>query len=81
MWREENNCLSKLFEFENFSQAFAFMTQVALLAEKHNHHPCWSNVWNKVEIKLSTHEAGNVITEKDRNLAIEIDKILMRGIS
>jgi 4a-hydroxytetrahydrobiopterin dehydratase len=52
------------------------MVRVAFLAEKNNHHPKWTNEWNKVEIWLSTHDAGNVVTEKDRNLAKEIDKLL-----
>jgi 4a-hydroxytetrahydrobiopterin dehydratase len=78
MWREENNCLSCVFEFKNFSEAFSFMTRVAFLAEKMNHHPNWSNVYNRVEIKLNTHDAGNVVTEKDRKLAGEIDKLLLK---
>jgi 4a-hydroxytetrahydrobiopterin dehydratase len=76
MWLETNNQLIKTFEFKDFSEAFAFMTRVALLAEKAEHHPWWSNVYNKVEIKLNTHDAGNIVTDKDRNLAIHIDKIL-----
>lgn len=75
-WTEQNNELSKSFTFKDFSEAFAFMTRVALLAEQHNHHPRWTNVWNKVEISLSTHDAGNTITEKDRKLAAAIDKLL-----
>ncbi|HRN94830.1 MAG: 4a-hydroxytetrahydrobiopterin dehydratase [Chitinophagales bacterium] len=76
MWEEKDNMLCKVFVFENFTQAFAFMTQVAFLTEKFDHHPNWSNVWNKVEIKLTTHDAGNTITEKDRKLALEIDKLI-----
>ena len=76
MWLEQNNQLVRKFEFKDFSEAFAFMTRVALLAEKHNHHPYWTNVWNKVEIYLSTHDAGNIVTERDRKLANEIDKLL-----
>lgn len=75
-WAEDNNSLKKTFTFNNFSEAFAFMTRVALLAEQHNHHPYWINVWNRVEITLQTHSAGNMVTEKDRNLAIEIDKLV-----
>ena len=52
------------------------MTRVALLAEKRNHHPEWSNVWNKVDITLSTHDAGDVVTDKDRELAAAIDNLL-----
>lgn len=76
MWTEENNTLYKKFEFKNFSEAFAFMTRVAIEAEKADHHPLWTNVYNKVEIWLSTHDAGNTITAKDRKLAENIDKLL-----
>jgi len=76
MWTEQNNQLYKKFEFKNFSEAFAFMTRVAIEAEKMNHHPYWSNVWNKVEIWLQTHDAGNIITEKDHDLAKQIDELL-----
>lgn len=74
-WEEKNNTLLRTFTFEDFSEAFAFMTRVALAAEKAEHHPDWSNVWNRVEIRLSTHDAGDVVTEKDRKLAAEIDRI------
>lgn len=77
MWLEENNALRKSFVFKDFSEAFAFMTRVALLAEKHDHHPQWTNVWNRVEIVLQTHSAGNVVTEKDWLLAKSIDQLLM----
>lgn len=76
MWTETNNSLYRKFEFSNFSEAFAFMTRVAFEAEKMNHHPLWTNVWNRVEIWLSTHDAGDVITEKDKKLAEKIDKLL-----
>ena len=76
MWTEENNSLYKKFEFKNFSEAFAFRTRVAIEAEKADHHPLWTNVYNKVEIWLSTHDAGNIITAKDRKLAENIDKLL-----
>lgn len=76
MWKEVNNELVKKFEFKNFVEAFGFMTKVAILAEKVNHHPWWSNVYNQVEIRLTTHDAENTITEKDRNLAKEIDALL-----
>lgn len=75
MWTETNNTLYRKFEFADFSQAFAFMTRVAMLAEQHQHHPRWSNVWNTVEIWLNTHDAGNVITEKDHALAKAIDAL------
>lgn len=77
MWTQVENELVKNFEFNDFSAAFAFMTRVAMLAEIHNHHPWWSNVYNKVTIKLTTHDAGNTVTEKDRNLAKAIDKLLV----
>jgi 4a-hydroxytetrahydrobiopterin dehydratase len=76
MWKEENNSLIRTFEFKNFVEAFGFMTKVALIAEKFDHHPTWSNVYNKVEIKLNTHSAGFVVTDKDRKLADAIDKII-----
>jgi 4a-hydroxytetrahydrobiopterin dehydratase len=75
MWKEENNTLYKKFEFNDFSAAFAFMTRVALAAEKANHHPLWTNVYSKVEIWLNTHDAGDIVTEKDRKLAKVIDSI------
>jgi 4a-hydroxytetrahydrobiopterin dehydratase len=75
MWTENNNQLYKKFEFNDFSEAFAFMTRVAIEAEKANHHPLWTNVWNKVEIWLTTHDAGNIVTEKDTILAAAIDRI------
>lgn len=76
MWTETDHKLYRKFEFANFSEAFAFMTRVAMEAEKMNHHPLWTNVWNSVEIWLSTHDAGNVVTEKDKKLADRIDKLL-----
>lgn len=76
MWKEEDNKLYKKFEFKNFSEAFAFMTRVALTAEKMDHHPLWTNVYNKVEIWLNTHDKGDVVTEKDRKLAKIIDSLI-----
>jgi 4a-hydroxytetrahydrobiopterin dehydratase len=73
MWEEKNDTLYRKFEFKDFSQAFAFMTRVALAAEKMDHHPLWTNVYNTVEISLSTHSAGNIVTDKDRKLAQKID--------
>ncbi|MBK9983274.1 MAG: 4a-hydroxytetrahydrobiopterin dehydratase [Saprospiraceae bacterium] len=78
MWTEINNKLTAEFTFEDFVQAWAFMTEVAMLAERKNHHPEWTNVWNKVAISLSTHDAGDVVTEKDRKLADGISKIYER---
>ena len=76
MWEEKNNTLYKKFEFKNFSEAFAFMARVAIEAEKMDHHPLWTNVYNKVEIWLSTHDAGDIVTEKDQKLAQKIDRLL-----
>ncbi len=76
MWQEVNNKLYRKFQFANFSQAFAFMTRVALEAEKMDHHPLWTNVYNTVEIWLSTHDAGDVVTDKDHTLANRIDKLV-----
>jgi len=76
MWEKQNNKLYKKFLFKDFSSAFSFMTQVAMIAEKIDHHPTWTNTWNTVEIWLSTHDAGNVITEKDENFVRLIDAIL-----
>ncbi len=73
MWQEQDNKLVRNLQFDNFIAAFAFLTQVAILAEKHNHHPEIYNVYNRVTLKLSTHDAGNVVTDKDRKLATAID--------
>jgi 4a-hydroxytetrahydrobiopterin dehydratase len=73
-WSVENGNLHRAFEFKDFSQAFSFMTQVALAAEKMDHHPDWSNSWNKVVIDLVTHSAGG-ITQNDFNLATKIQQI------
>lgn len=76
MWKEENNKLVKTFIFKNFVEAFGFMTRVAIIAEKMNHHPNWTNVYNTVSFELNTHDAGNVVTEKDRKLAAAIDELI-----
>jgi 4a-hydroxytetrahydrobiopterin dehydratase len=76
MWKEENNQLVRSFEFKDFVNAFGFMSRVALLAEKMNHHPEWTNVYNKVEIRLYSHDAGNVVTDKDRELAKQINSLV-----
>ena len=75
-WTERDGALHRDFEFADFSEAFAFMTRVALLAERAAHHPDWSNSWNRVSISLSTHDAGNVVTTSDRELAAAIDGLL-----
>ncbi len=74
-WAIENDKLFKSFKFPNFVSAFGFMSQVAILAEKADHHPEWSNVYNKVEIHLTTHEVGG-ISERDFTLATHIEKVL-----
>ena len=76
MWQIQENKLYKKFQFNNFSEAFAFMTRVAIEAEKANHHPYCSNVYNTVEIWLNTHDAGDIVTEKDNQLAKKIDALL-----
>ena len=75
MWEEKDNHLYRKFVFNNFIEAFAFMTKVAILAEKANHHPTWKNTWNTVEVWLSTHDAGNIVTEKDLLLSKAIDAL------
>jgi 4a-hydroxytetrahydrobiopterin dehydratase len=75
-WTQENNRLQKTFEFKDFVTAFSFMTRVALVAEKMNHHPQWTNVYNTVSFELSTHDAGDIVTEKDQKLAKAIDALV-----
>jgi len=75
MWKEENNSLYKKFQFRDFSEAFGFMTRVAIEAEKMNHHPKWTNVYNQVEFWLSTHDAGDKVTDRDKKLAQKIDAV------
>lgn len=75
MWKEENNKLYKKFKFKTFSEAFAFMTRVALEAEKMDHHPLWTNEYNQLEIWLSSHDAGDIVTDKDKKLAKKIDAL------
>jgi 4a-hydroxytetrahydrobiopterin dehydratase len=76
-WIERDGALRRTFEFEDFSEAFGFMTRVALLAESAQHHPEWSNVYHRVEITLTTHDAGNTVTDADRELAAAIDRLLV----
>ena len=75
-WVEADDRLTRSIEFKDFSEAFAFMTRVALIAERMGHHPTWTNTYNKVEIRLSTHDAGDVVTDKDRRMAKAIDALL-----
>lgn len=76
MWQETDNKLYRKFKFKNFSEAFAFMTRVAIEAEKMDHHPTWTNVYNVVEIWLNTHSEGNIVTQKDHDLSKKIDALL-----
>ena len=76
MWKETDNKLYRKFVFADFSEAFSFMTRVALAAEKMNHHPLWTNVYNTVEVWLCTHDAGDIITDKDVKLAEKIDALV-----
>jgi 4a-hydroxytetrahydrobiopterin dehydratase len=77
-WKENDNKLRRDFKFEDFREAFTFMTAVAFEAEDMNHHPEWHNVYNRVSIALTTHDAGNTVTDKDRKLAAAIDRIFAR---
>lgn len=78
MWQESPEALTRTFSFSDFREAFAFMTRVAFIAESMNHHPDWSNVYNRVTIKLSTHDAGNTVTKLDREMAAAIDKLMAK---
>ncbi len=78
MWQTSPQQLSTTLKFKDFAQAFAFMTEVAFHAEKQNHHPNWSNVYHTVSIQLSTHDAGNIVTEKDHRLAKTIEEIYQK---
>ncbi|MGB0430800.1 MAG: 4a-hydroxytetrahydrobiopterin dehydratase [Bacteroidia bacterium] len=75
MWKEQNNALTKSFEFKDFVSAFAWMTKVAIWAEKMNHHPTWVNTYNTVNVTLFTHDAGNLVTAKDHDLAKKMDEL------
>jgi 4a-hydroxytetrahydrobiopterin dehydratase len=75
-WTERDGGLHLEVRFRDFAEAFAFMCRVALVAERMGHHPDWSNRWNRVSIRLTTHDAGDVVTDRDRALAAAIDEIL-----
>ncbi len=81
MWEEKNNSLQREFVFKDFKQAFAFMSEVAAVVDTLDHHPEWSNVYNKVMITLSTHDKGNTITDKDRELQKQIDAIFSQYVT
>lgn len=74
-YQDGRDAITRSFTFDDFSQAFAFMTQVALLAEKADHHPEWSNVWNRVDILLTTHDAGG-LSGRDIDMAQAIDALV-----
>lgn len=78
MWEEKDGALRKTFVFTDFAAAFGWMVMVAMEAERQNHHPEWSNTYNRVNVRLSTHDAGNVVTEKDRQLAESMDTLFER---
>ena len=75
-WTEVDNGLTRDFEFANFREAFAFMTRVAFIAEELDHHPEWSNVYNRVSIRLTTHSAGNTVTDLDHSFATAVDQLI-----
>jgi 4a-hydroxytetrahydrobiopterin dehydratase len=75
MWENKNNTLVREYVFADFKQAFAFMTQVAMLAEQQGHHPKIENVYNRLRLELTTHDSGNTVTEKDKKLAQAIDEL------
>ena len=72
---DARDAIARRFTFDDFSEAFAFMTRVALIAEKRDHHPEWSNVWNRVDIRLTTHDAGG-LSERDIDMAAAIDALV-----
>lgn len=74
-WKEENNALHKTFVFSDFAAALAWMVKAGFAIEKMNHHPEWTNVYNRVSVKLTTHDAGNTVTDKDRKLAEVLDAV------
>jgi 4a-hydroxytetrahydrobiopterin dehydratase len=73
-WKFENNAIEKKFVFKDFREAISFMVHVSFICESKNHHPEWTNVYNKLTIRFNTHDAGGV-TDKDFMLAGEIDNI------
>ena len=74
-WTENDNALHKTFKFKTFLDAIKWMEKASIEIDKLDHHPEWTNVYNKVVVKLSTHDAGNTVTEKDRQLAALLDRI------
>lgn len=78
-WTFERDALTKTFTFHSFREAFSFMNHVAFIAEELNHHPEWTNVYNRVVIRLNTHDAGGKVTAKDVDLAERIQKVSWVG--
>lgn len=74
-WTEEKSQLSKTFKFNSFAEAISWMVKAAFIIEKMNHHPEWTNVYNKVHVILRTHDAGNIVTDRDRALAKALDTL------
>ena len=75
MWQDKDGALYRAWKFKDFTEAFAFMTAIAKLAEQMDHHPKWTNEYNKLEIWLSSHDAGGKVTEKDKQMAAGIDSL------
>jgi len=75
-WEEKDSKLCRSFVFGDFSEAFAFLTRVAILSEKQDHHAELFNLYNRVDISMNTHDAGDVVTEKDHQLAAAINKLI-----
>jgi 4a-hydroxytetrahydrobiopterin dehydratase len=78
-WNHDRDALAKTFKFQTFREAFSFMTHVAFLAEAMDHHPEWTNVYNRVAIRLATHDAGGKVTAKDVELAKKIQQVSWVG--
>jgi len=74
-WTEKDNALYKTFQFKSFSEAIHWMVKASVEIDKLNHHPEWTNIYNRVTVKLTTHDAGNTVTDKDRELARILDGI------
>ncbi|NBV36584.1 MAG: pterin-4-alpha-carbinolamine dehydratase [Bacteroidetes bacterium] len=80
-WEAQNNKLTKTFEFQSFEEAIEFMVRASEVISQMDHHPEWTNVYNRVMVSLCTHDAGNVITQKDHDLAAALDAVFQLGNS
>lgn len=80
-WEDQNNKLTKTFEFQSFEEAIEFMVRASEVISQMDHHPEWTNVYNRVMVSLCTHDAGNVITQKDHDLAAALDAVFQLGNS